>query len=138
IIEICKTLKDSEIAYCMEAIEAVTNSNPEISNIEYLKLASSYIDSKSNSLKRESARVIGNIAMLYPNDLDKPIKSLLNNANDNGTVVRWSAAYALSRIIILPEYANSKLYNQLVEICEKEEKNSIKNIYLKAFKKLKK
>lgn len=55
--------------------------------------------------------------MLYPNDLDKPIKSLLNNANDNGTVVRWSAAYALSRIIILPEYANSKLYNQLVEIC---------------------
>ena len=138
IIEICKTLKDSEIAYCMEAIEAVTNSNPEISNIEYLKLAQSYIDSKSNSLKRESARLIGNIAMLYPKDLDKPIKSLLNNANDNGTVVRWSAAYALSRIIILPEYANSKLYNQLVEICEKEEKNSIKNIYLKAFKKLKK
>ena len=76
--------------------------------------------------------------MLYPRDLDKPIKSLLNNANDNGTVVRWSAAYALSRIIILPEYANSKLYNQLVEICEKEEKNSIKNIYLKAFQKLKK
>ncbi len=136
--DVCKTLKDAEIAYCMEAIEAVTNSNPEISNIEYLKLASSYINSKSNSLKRESARLIGNIAMLYPNDLDKPIKSLLNNANDNGTVVRWSAAYALSRIIILPEYANSKLYNQLVEICEKEEKNSIKNIYLKAFKKLKK
>ena len=138
IIEICKTLKDSEIAFCMEAIEAVTNSNPEISNIQYLKFASSYIDSKSNSLKRESARLIGNIAMLYPKDLDKPIKSLLNNANDNGTVVRWSAAYALSRIIILPEYANSKLYNQLVEICEKEEKNSIKNIYLKAFQKLKK
>ena len=39
IVEICKTLKDSEIAFCMEAIEAVTNSNPEISNIEYLKLA---------------------------------------------------------------------------------------------------
>ncbi|MBP1644710.1 MAG: hypothetical protein H6Q16_285 [Bacteroidetes bacterium] len=133
--EICKTLKDSEIAYCMEAIEAVTISNPEISNIEYFKFASSYIDSKSNSLKRESARVIGNIAMLYPKDLDKPIKSLLNNTNDNGIVVRWSAAYALSRIVILPEYANSKLYDQLVEICDKEEKNSIKNIYLKAFKK---
>lgn len=136
--DVCKLLKDADIAYCMEAIEALTNTNPEISNIEYLKFATLYTDSKSNSLKRESARVIGNIAMLYPNDLDKSIKLLLNNANDEGTVVRWSAAYALSRIIILPEYANSKLYNQLVEICEKEEKNSIKNIYLKAFKKLKK
>ncbi|HBN06580.1 MAG TPA: hypothetical protein DD434_12445 [Bacteroidales bacterium] len=136
--EVCKTLKDADITYCMEAIEAVTNTNPEISNIEYLKFAIHYVDSKSNSLKRESARVIGNIAVLYTNDLDKSIKLLLNNSNDEGTVVRWSAAYALSRIIILPEYSNSKLYNQLVEICEKEEKDSIKNIYLKAFKKLKK
>lgn len=82
--------------------------------------------------------MIGNIAMLYPKDLEKSIESLINNTNDKGTVVRWSAAYALSRIVILPEYANSKLYNQMVEICEKEEKNSIKNIYLKAFQKLKK
>jgi len=136
IIDVCKTLKDPAIAFCMEAVEAVTNLNPEISNIEYLKFAASYVASKSNSLKRESARVIGNIAMLYPNDLDKSIKDLLNNANDEGTVVRWSAAYALSRIVIIPKYINSELFGILVEICEKEEKNSIKNIYLKAFKKL--
>lgn len=137
IIDIRKTLKDSEIAFCMEAIEAVTNFNPEISNIEYLKFASSYIESKSNSLKRESSRVIGNIAIRYPNDLDKPIQSLLNNANDEGTVIRWSAAYALSKIITIPKYLNSDLLDKLKEISEKEEKNSIKNIYLKAFKKLK-
>lgn len=137
IIDICKTLKDSEIAFCMEAIEAVTNLNPEISNIGYLKFASSYIDSKSNSLKRESSRVIGNIAVLYPNDLDKPIQSLLNNTKDEGTVIRWSAAYALSRIIIIPKYSKSELLDKLVELSEKEEKNSIKNIYLKAFKSIK-
>ena len=116
IIEVCKTLKDPAIAFCMEAVEAVTNLNPESSNIEYLKFASLYVASKSNSLKRESARVIGNIAKLYPNDLDNSIKDLLNNANNEGTVVRWSAAYALSRIVIIPKYSNSDLLDKLFQL----------------------
>lgn len=63
------------------------------------------------------------------------IIELLKDKSFKGTVIRWAAAYALSRIVILDRYAKSDLYNRLVTVCDREEDNGVKNQYLKALKK---
>ena len=52
----------------------------------------------------------------------------------SGTVVRWSAAYALSEILKLKTNANKTLLPTIESIIDKEEKDSIKKIYRKAIK----
>ena len=44
----------------------------------------------------------------------------------------WGSAYALSRIILLEEYRNTDLYEELVIICDNEQENGVRNQYLKA------
>jgi hypothetical protein len=54
-----------------------------------------------------------------------------------GTVVRWSTAFALGQIIKIKSSLNKELIPTAEAICEREEKNSIKKIYLEALKKVK-
>ena len=90
-----------------------------------------------HSIKWESAKVVGNVSHLYPEKLDEAIGNLLVNSEHAGTVVRWSAAYALSQIIKIKTSRNKELIPTIESICEREEKNSIKKIYLEALKKSK-
>lgn len=66
------------------------------------------------------------------------IASLLQNADHEGTVIRWASAYALSRIVILPQYARGPLFEQISDLYEKEKENGVKNQYRKALKKAEK
>lgn len=75
------------------------------------------------------------MAAQYPDMIEEAISPLLDNTADEGTVIRWAAAYALSRILTTDQYAQSELYDKLTDICNKEEDNAIKNQYLKALKK---
>jgi len=50
--------------------------------------------------------------------------------------VRWSAAFALGEIVKLKTRYNKTLVPAIEAICNSEEKNSIKKIYLDAVKKL--
>ena len=84
-----------------------------IADIEWLNLAVENILSASNSIKRELSRIVGNISHKFPNDLEKAIEKLLLNSKDAGTVVRWGSAYALSKIIVIPQYANSELFEKI-------------------------
>ena len=132
------TLDDKKMALVIEAMEDVCSKNPEISNKDWLKFAQEFIPSKSNSIKREASRIAGNIAHLYPNDLDAVIKDIMKNTKDEGTVIRWSSAYALAKIIQIPKYANSKLFDVLTDLSGKEKENGIKNQFLNGLKKAKK
>lgn len=76
------------------------------------------------------------MAAQYPQSLDDVIPALLENTHDEGTVVRWGSAYALSRIILLDAYSGTALCDQVKDICEVEEENGVKNQYVKALKKL--
>lgn len=67
--------------------------------------------------------------------VEEAISPLLDNTNDEGTVIRWAAAYALSRILTIERYAQSELYDILSDISNREEDNAINNQYLKALKK---
>jgi len=126
--------KDSAKATCIEAIEYTTIKNANIANEDVLSFVTQNLKAKAPRVKWESAKVIANTIHLFPNDLDEIIENLLENTNHTGTVVRWSAATALGEILKLETRQNTTLLPIIKEIIEKEEKNSIKKIYLKAVK----
>lgn len=65
-------------------------------------------------------------------------KALLKNTDSKeGTVVRWSSAFALSEILKQGQSQTAFLEAEIRKIIQQEEKESIKKIYLAAFKKLK-
>lgn len=136
IVDIIDNLKDTDKANCIEAIEFATKQNPKVATLSCLDLVTKSLLSKSPRVKWESAKVIGNIAFLFPKKLDQSIVNLLLNTEFPGTVVRWSAAFALGEIIKLKSPKSIELIPVVDAILLREEKNSIKKIYLKALKEI--
>ena len=87
-------------------------------------------------IKWEAAKVISNTAHLFPDLLNKAAANLLNNTKHRGNVVRWSAANALSKIILLNTALNKKLILVIEAIVEWEKDNTVKKIYQQALKKV--
>lgn len=129
--------KDPAKATCIEALEYATKQNPEIADDNVLIFVTNTLAAKAPRVKWESARVIGNIAHLFPEQLEKSISNLLINTEHEGTVVRWSTAFALAEILKLKTKYNNDLLPAIETICEKEDKNSIKKIYSDAIRKAK-
>lgn len=135
LIEFAKVSKYPIKAICIEAFEYATKMKPEIAGTSLLDFVVISLTEKAPRIKWESARVIGNIAHLFPNELDTAIRNLLINSEHPGTVVRWSAAFALGQIIMLKTERNKELIQTAESIIAREEKNSIKKIYITAIKK---
>ncbi len=134
----CSLLPEKKISLLLEAIEEVSRSKEFALEEDYLKLSESYILSSDPSCKREASRIVGNLAAAFPENLDHAITALMQNANHDGTVIRWASAYALSRIVIIPQYARGPLFEQISNLCEKEKETGVKNQYSKALKKAQK
>ena len=130
-----ETAKDSAKATCIEALEFATKQKPAIANKKAFQFVTQTLTAKAPRVKWESAKVIGNITHLFTDKLDEAIKNLLDNSEHEGTVVRWSAAFALGEILKLKTDYNSDLMPAIEAICNREEKNSIKKIYFDAIKK---
>jgi HEAT repeat protein len=137
IIEIARTLKAPEKATCIEAIEFATQKNPELVTKKCFDFIVESLADKAPRVKWESARVVGNTAKIFQKNLDQAITNLLINSEDSGTVVRWSAAFALGEIYKVGTPHNKELSSTIEAIIEREEKNSIKKIYISALKKAK-
>lgn len=135
LIGFAREAKDSVKATCIEAIEFATKENPNIATLDCLQFVSGTLTEKAPRIKWESAKVIGNIAHLFPAKLDTAIKNLLTNTEHEGTVVRWSAAFALGQILKSKNKKVNDLIPAIKAICAREEKNSIKKIYIDALKK---
>ena len=127
--------KDPVKASCIEALEYATKQNPDIGSEEVLAFITKSLTEKAPRIKWESAKVIGNIAHRFPNKLETAISNLLENTEHEGTVVRWSAAFALGEILKLKTPINTTLLPALEAISERDDKNSIRKIYLDAIKK---
>lgn len=134
----CSFLPEKNISLLLEAIEEVSRSKEFALEEDYLNLSERYILSSDPVCKREASRIVGNLAATFPAKLDHAITALLQNAEQDGTVIRWASAYALSRIVILPQYARGPLFEQVSALCEKEQENGVKNQYRKALKKAEK
>jgi len=128
-------LKERDIAVILEAIEEVSNKKMKILGEDYLRFAERFINSESNTCKREASRIVGNLCASFPKSLEESIALLMTNTKDEGTVVRWSAAYALSRIILIPDYAMSDLYDTILSLEAEEMESGVKSQYTKALKK---
>ena len=135
LIDFAGKAKDPVKATCIEALEFATKQNPAAASLESFEFVSQNLASKAPRIKWESAKVVGNTAQLFLNNLDVAIKNLLENSEHEGTVVRWSAAFALGEILKLKTNYNAELLPALEAICLREEKQSIKKIYLAAIKK---
>lgn len=135
--EIVAYAREGKAAYqaiCMECIEYATKERPSLITKEALKWVQASLLSGASKLKWEAAKVIGNTAHLFEAELDPAIDELIKHTKHEGTVVRWSVAYALTRICELPQYNNPMFKNKLQQVMEAEEKNSIKKMYAKVLK----
>ena len=121
-----RSSKDPIKAICIESIQIATKSNPEIATLNCLDFISKTLTEKAPRVKWESAEVIGNIAYLYTDKLDEAIKNLLVNSEHEGTVVRWSAAFALGQILKIKTQRNKDLIPVIESICQREEKKQHK------------
>ena len=126
--------KDPVKASCIESLEFATRSNPKIANESCLKFAIDGLAEKAPRIKWESAKVIGNIAALFPGKMNKAIDQLLNNTEHSGAVVRWSAAFALAEIYKSDKKMAKKLLPVFEAIVKREEKSGIRKIYQAAIK----
>jgi hypothetical protein len=138
LLDVAAKGKDPVKATCIEAIEYASKQTPTIADEAVLAFVTTALTEKAPRVKWESAKVIGNIAHLFPAKLEGAIGNLLTNTEHEGTVVRWSAAFALGEILKLKTKHNKAFLPAVEAICEREEKNSIKKIYLAALKALKK
>lgn len=138
LIAFAEQQKDPARATCIEALEFATQQAPAIADEQVLAFVTQNLNAKAPRVKWESAKVIGNIAHLFPTQLEQAIENLLTNTTHEGTVVRWSAAFALGKILQLKTAHNTSLLPAIERICGQEEKGSIQKIYLAAIKKVKK
>ena len=123
---------------CIEAIEYATKIQPNIADESVFTFVTKCLKEDEPRIKWESAKVIGNIAKLFPTDLSDAIKNLLTNSKSEGTVVRWASAFALGEILKLKLEYNATLLPKVEKLLDIEEDNGVKNKYLGAIKKIKK
>lgn len=135
LIEFALKSKDPMKASCIEALEYTSKKHPELIDRRAFDFAINSLHEKAPRIKWESAKVIGNTVSLFANDLGKALHNLLENTEHEGTVVRWSAAFALGEILKLKTSHSEDLLQTFETIIVNEEKNSIKKIYLDAIKK---
>ncbi|MGH9949192.1 MAG: hypothetical protein ACRD6X_18630, partial [Pyrinomonadaceae bacterium] len=81
-----KTATDTLKGTCIESLEFATKQNPSIATEKCLNFVADTLADKAPRVKWESAKVVGNIAHLFPTKLNKAIGNLLANSEDNGTV----------------------------------------------------
>jgi hypothetical protein len=127
----------TEKGHCIEAIEYATQEDPEIVS-QQLDFVINNLSHKAPRVKWEAARIIGNIAKHYPDEVTKAVPGLLGNTNDKGTVVRWSAAFALTEIAKNNITLQAELILKFLDIIEYENNNGVKNLYFKALKSIEK
>lgn len=136
LIDIAKSQIDTHKATIIEAIEFASKTKADIIDEKGFEFAVESLKSDAPRIKWESAKVIANTAHLFPKLLKKAVLNLLDNTEHPGTVVRWSAAGALSKIILCNTALNKQLIPAIGAIEKREEDNAIKKIYQQALKKV--
>lgn len=126
LLSFSETTKVKEII--LEVLEHLSKKENPFLKIDVVLAYASTGLRGTNTEKRESGRLIGNIigySEKIPTGLvDKLVE---NTALKEGTVARWSAAYALTEVY--KSFPSEELKQQL-EICANaEEKESIRKIY---------
>ena len=126
----------SEKGYLMESLEYTSQGKPEmvVSYVDFVIENINFPDSPR--VRWEAARVIANLAAHSADKLEKAIDPLIKNTKDEGTVVRWSAAFALSELARNLESSRAKLEKLFVKLVKEEENNGVRKHYEKYLKEM--
>ena len=135
LITSAKKQNDTNKATIIESIEYASKTKPDIVNEKAFAFVTDSLRSNAARVKWESAKVIANTAHLFPTMLNKAVGNLLSNAEHAGTVVRWSAAGALSKIIQCMTKLNKTLIPAIEALEKTEQDKTVKKIYQQALKK---
>lgn len=135
VISLLKAGSKVEKGTSADLIEEVSIDNPELV-APYIDDLIVYINYDLPRVKWGIPQAIGNLAKKYPVETEKAIPKLLVNTKDKSTVVKWCAAFAISEIAKNNMSAQSMLLPKMQEIFKAEQNNGVKNVYLKAIKKI--
>lgn len=137
LVKYFKDTSDVERGTCLSALAHIVKTNPEFIK-NHLDFVFEQINDKAPRVKWEAGEIVGHVAGEFPDKVVKAIPKLLKNTMNEGTVVKWSAAYALTEIA----RGNPRTMKELAPIFEKivdsESNSGVKNVYLKALKVFKK
>jgi HEAT repeat protein len=136
LVEYFTGAKDSERGTCMEALEALTQDDPKAADA-VLNFVIEQIGAKAPRVKWEASRVVANSARAFPKRVAAALPALLKNTKDAGTVVRWSAAFALTEIALQAPDTRAQLLPVITRLAQSEE-GGIKKVYAQGLKKLQK
>ena len=135
LVDCLKTGSEVEKGTCADIMKNVTKDEPELA-IPYIDELIEHINDKASRVKWGVPEAIGNIAQKFPDKVEKAVPNLLINTKNESTVVRWCAAYALSEIVKNNAKIRSTLVPKIEEIVQHETNKGVKNVYLKALKKM--
>ena len=122
-------------ATLIEAMEYASKISPGVVSSKSFQFVIDSLKDELPRVKWESAKVISKTAHLYPEMIQEAVGNLLENTVHDGTVVRWSAAGALSTIIQFKTSINKDLIPAIEAILRSENDNAIKKIYHQGLKK---
>jgi hypothetical protein len=121
---------------CADVLVAVSSKQPELFE-DYINILFNYIAYDSPKVRWGVQETIGNLAMVYPTKVEPAVPLILKNTKKskmNTTLVRCSAAYALTEILKDDENIQQELLQEIHEIIASEENEDIVNVYLNGLK----
>ena len=117
---------------CLGGLELATRARPELVDTAWFGFLCDALEDDLSSIKREAARIVGNVAQQPPGRMDAALEGLLRNATHDGTVVRWAAAFALCEILSHQPALVDGLLPQVRRLRDHEENSGVKKKYIKA------
>lgn len=134
LLELWKTAKDPVKGTLLSAITLIVSENPGFIG-DHLDFVIAQIGHKAPRVKWESAEIVGHASKVFPDKVMAAVPALLENTGFDGTVVRWSAAFALSEILVNIPSSRDQLMPKINAILEHETNDGVKSLfYKKAFK----
>lgn len=137
VIELLKTGSKVDKGTCADILKHVSAVKPELV-APYIDDLIPYINYDLPRVKWGIPEALGNVSAKYPVEAAKAIPKLLINTADESTVVRWCAAFAISEIAKNNPLAQKALIPKMQALAAAENNSGVKNVYVKALKKINK
>jgi len=137
LFDLLKTGNDVEKGTSAEVMKFVSKEKPELMK-SYIDTLIEYINYKAPRVKWGAPESIGNLAQIYPKEVEKAIPNLLKNTKEKSTVVRWCAAFALTEIAKYNSNKQGELIPIFDNLIKSEQNNGVKNLYIKTLKAIEK
>lgn len=138
LISFFNTAKDTEKGTCADVMKHISAQKPEKFTKQHIENIARYIDyNKAPRVKWGVQETLGNLSKKFLEETAKTIPTILKNTTDNEentTVIKWCAAYALTEMAKNNPKTRKELIPNFEKILKREENNGVKNVYMKALK----